>query len=145
MHSAVSQNCSQEDTVEIIGTVTDTLIAGRLEICVRGIWHAVYDEQWNMFDVRLVCGERGFPLERNYNALQHSPSLSFTILNTGAVYCTRSCFGSSDHPTGYTNFICRGASQLADCEKEFVDSQLPQNNAGILCSKSSFRDAGWWL
>ena len=66
MHSAVSQNCSQ-GAVEIFGTVTDSLIAGRLEICLNGTWRAVYDDKWDMPDVRLVCGERGFLPERNYS------------------------------------------------------------------------------
>ena len=61
MHFAASQNCSQEGVVEIFGTVTDTLIAGRLEMCDGGRWRAVYDEDWGNHDVELVCGERGFP------------------------------------------------------------------------------------
>ena len=139
MHFVVSQSCSQEGAVEIFGTVTDTLIAGRLEICVGGIWRAVYDYKWATNDVRLVCGERGFLPECNYSPLQHNPSLRFTILNIDAVYCRSSCFGSSDRPTGYTDFICSEASQLADCKKKFVDNQLPENNAGIICSKSVLR------
>ena len=67
MHSAVSQSCTQEGAVEIIGTVTPTLIAGRLEICVNGTWHAVYDDHWDEQDARLVCGERGFPPQGNLN------------------------------------------------------------------------------
>ncbi len=51
--------------MEIIGTVTDFLIAGRLVICVDGRWHAVYDKIWDMPDVMLLCEERGFPQERN--------------------------------------------------------------------------------
>ena len=80
MHSAVSQSCSQEGDVEIIGTVTDTLIAGRLEICVGGMWHAVYDEGWGTSDVMLVCAERGFPPQRNRTVQQYGHSIRFTIL-----------------------------------------------------------------
>ena len=138
----MSQNCSQEGAVEIFGIETDTLIAGRLEICLNGTWRAVYDKEWDMPDVRLVCEERGFPPERNYNALQHSPTLRFTILNTGSAHCRRSCFGSSDRPTGYTDFACKRASELADCKMEFVDDQLSENNAGIICSKSVHRVQG---
>ncbi len=47
--------------MEIIGTVTDTFIAGRLEICVGGIWRAVYDDSWGDPEVRIVCQRRGFP------------------------------------------------------------------------------------
>ena len=60
MHSAVSQNCNQEGAVEIFGIVTDTLIVGRLEICVEGRWHAVYDDSWGDREAGLVCRERGF-------------------------------------------------------------------------------------
>ncbi len=51
--------------MEIIGYTSDTLIAGRLEICVDGDWHAVYDEGWGSLDVTLLCEERGFPSEGN--------------------------------------------------------------------------------
>ena len=37
--------------MEIFGTVTPTVIAGRLETCVEGVWHAVYDEEWSSADV----------------------------------------------------------------------------------------------
>jgi hypothetical protein len=55
--------CSVENEVKIIGTVTDSLIAGRLEICYDSIWRAVYDTSWSTHDVQLVCQEKGFPVE----------------------------------------------------------------------------------
>ncbi len=60
MHSAVSQSCSEEGAVEITGIETDTFIAGRLEICIRGIWRAVYDDSWGNTEARMVCEEKGF-------------------------------------------------------------------------------------
>ncbi len=66
--------------MEIIGTVSDTLIAGRLEICVRGIWHAVYDDGWGPADVGLICDERDFPPERNYRVICCRVELKDSIL-----------------------------------------------------------------
>ena len=67
MPHAVSQSCDEEGAIEIFGIVTDTVIAGRLEICVQSEWHAVYDESWGAYEVRLVCGERKFPIEGSYS------------------------------------------------------------------------------
>ena len=60
MHSTVSQSCTQEGAIEIFGIETDTLIAGRLEICVGGLWRAVYDESWGAAEATLVCTEKNF-------------------------------------------------------------------------------------
>ena len=67
MYSAVSQRCDEEGAIEIYGTVKDTVteivIAGRLEICVEGRWRAVYDGSWSDSEVRIVCEGLGFPEE----------------------------------------------------------------------------------
>ncbi len=60
MHSAVSQSCSEEGAIEVIGINTDTIVAGRLEICIDGFWRAVYDASWGDVEARLVCQEKGF-------------------------------------------------------------------------------------
>ena len=63
MYSAVSQLCGEEGAIEIFGIETETLIAGRIEICVGGRWRAVYDESWSDIEVRIVCEGLGFPAE----------------------------------------------------------------------------------
>ncbi len=60
MHSAVSQSCSEEGAIEVIGITTDTIVAGRLEICIDGFWRAVYDNSWGEIEAELVCEEKGF-------------------------------------------------------------------------------------
>ena len=61
--SASHTVCSNEGEIEIIGTVTPTLIAGRLEICVQGEWRAVYHGSWGDDEVEIVCRGRGFPAD----------------------------------------------------------------------------------
>ncbi len=120
--------------MEIIGTVSDTLIAGRLEICVGGRWHAVYDKGWGPLDVRVLCADRGFPSQGIKKYLHHSSQI---ILYTDAVSCKSSCLGSSSLSTGYSDFVCINASHFVNCGKKLVNGRLPEQNAGIICSKSS--------
>ncbi len=49
--------------MEIIGIVSDTLIAGRLEICAEEFRRAVFDRFWGTTEARIVCKGRGFPPE----------------------------------------------------------------------------------
>ena len=72
MHSAVSQSCSPEVDVQIFGIVTDTVIAGRLEICVGGVRRAVYDRSWGTEEVAVVCRDRGFPPEGSKYYFRHT-------------------------------------------------------------------------
>ena len=64
--TAVTANhtlCSNEGAVDIIGTVTPNLIAGRVEICVGGRMRAVYHVSWGPEEARIVCEGLGFPAE----------------------------------------------------------------------------------
>ena len=71
MHSAVSQRCSDGE-VEIYGVETDTLIAGRLEICVGGQWFAVYDEDWGPKDAGVVCKRKRFGMKLKFECSELS-------------------------------------------------------------------------
>ena len=134
MHSTVSQSCTQEGAVEIIGTMTPTLIAGRLEICVAGTWRAVYDDAWGTLDVKLLCNEKGFPSRGIYINTCSEEDHIFSTTHTGAKFCTKSCFGSSQLSYGMTRFICENATTFQDCERTPVDHQAQHHNAGIICS-----------
>ncbi len=58
-----NSSCTDEGAVVIFGTVTDTLITGRLEICAEGFWKGVLDDSWHDIEARIVCQRKGFPPE----------------------------------------------------------------------------------
>ena len=140
MYSVVSQSCDREGATEIIGIESLSLIAGRLEICVGGEWHGVYDRGWGEPDVRLICGERGFPPNSESTAIFVFKLHVVLLLTTDAAFCTDSCLGASNRSTGYSMFSCSEASQFSDCSREFIDAPQPLNNAGVLCGKSFHDD-----
>ena len=53
----------------------------------------------------------------------------------GAIYCRNSCFGASNLTSGFSNYRCADSETLIGCQTTTIDRQLPNSNAGVICSK----------
>ena len=67
------------------------------------------------------------------------------MLSTGAVACRHSCFGASSLPSGYTNFRCGTRQTFIDCRAEFVNGQMPFDNAGVICSRLTSIEGNYYV
>ena len=47
----------------ILGIKRESMVAGRLEICIDNIWRAVVDRGWDDVSAGIACEKMGFPRE----------------------------------------------------------------------------------
>ena len=52
-------DCEEGDIRLIDGTAT----AGRVELCLHGVWSMVCDNHWDIRDARVTCRKLGLPFE----------------------------------------------------------------------------------
>ena len=63
MHVALNiagQNCAN-GTLRLVGGPVDN--AGRVEICINGVWGTVCDDQWDNNDAVVVCRQLGYNVD----------------------------------------------------------------------------------
>ena len=53
----------------------------------------------------------------------------------GAAFCRHSCFGASSLPSGFINYHCMGRTALIACRTQIVNNKMPEDNAGVICSR----------
>jgi len=58
---SIAQDRCLHGNITVVRVQEETLIAGRLEICVAGEWRAVCEYQWTLEDAKVVCQYFGFP------------------------------------------------------------------------------------
>ena len=113
--------------------------AGTVEICADGQWGTVCDDLWDNNDAKVVCRQLGYPttgiiidqLSLEINFMIIHPSIS-----SGAVACSKACFGQGNGPILLDNLQCRGSEgNLLSCSHGGIGSHNCKHteDAGVRC------------
>ena len=79
-HPTAIQNCTN-GTVRLIDGPLES--AGRVEICINGVWGTVCDYGWNNNVARVVCRQLGYSVNRGGGELVHSLGINGQLRTHG--------------------------------------------------------------
>ena len=65
--STAAQNCTN-GTVRLVDGPVES--AGRVEICINGVWGTVCDSDWDNYDARVVCRQLGYSVNSGTGKLK---------------------------------------------------------------------------
>ena len=140
--NSITPVCNNSD-IRLVGGRNDS--EGRVEICQRGSWGTVCDDDWDDTDARVVCRQLGIFTGGKY------VTLSLTLLGmmcmlvfvklADAIATSRSMFiyfGPGTGPIFLDNVGCTGSeTTLDDCPHSGIGSHncVHNEDAGVVCSQ----------
>ena len=122
-------------TVRLVGG--SSLLEGRVEVCVSGIWGTVCDDLWSSTDARVVCRQLGFSSSGNTIVIALSLYAIYAII--GSIARIGAYFGQGTIPILLDNVGCSGTeSRLTSCtySSHTLDCSH-REDAGVACQYQS--------
>ena len=74
--STAVQNCTNE-TIRLVDGPVES--AGRVEICINGVWGTVCDSGWNSNDAVVVCRQLGYSVNPGRGKLKDGIQLGICL------------------------------------------------------------------
>jgi hypothetical protein len=114
--SIVFTNCTS-GSLRLADVSTSEPTAGRIEICINGVWGTVCDNGWSITDANVACDQLGY-----------YPS--------GATARYGAYYGEGSGPIFLSNLQCSGSElTLLDCPRDMysVKNCSHYNDAGVKC------------
>ena len=122
-------------TVRLVGG--SSLLEGRVEVCVSGIWGTVCDDLWSSTDARVVCRQLGFSSSGNTIVIALGLYTIYMII--GSIARIGAYFGQGTIPILLDNVGCSGTeSRLTSCtySSHTLDCSH-REDAGVACQYQS--------
>lgn len=129
----VDSGCKEGEVRLAGGSVT----AGRVEICLSGVWGVVCDDSWDVHDARVTCRQLGLPFECKCYILPKLYIADVLTLTVPKAPVSSVYYGKGEGPVLLSNLHCNGDEEyLNNCTHDGVGRHFCQRSevANVVCS-----------